>query len=660
MNDIGYLSLVIAFGVAAYATLAPILGVKTGREELVRSAENALLALFGLVTLSSAALLYAFVTRDFSVRYVANYSERGLPLAYTISAFYAGQEGSLLFWTLNLTLFGTIVVIQNRRMHRALMPYVISILSAVALFFLTLMVFVTDPFARLPFTPPDGRGLNPLLQNPGMFFHPPTTYLGYVGFTVPFAFAMAALLARQLDDAWIRSTRRWTIFAWFFLGLGNMFGAEWAYGVLGWGGYWGWDPVENASFRPWLTGTAYLHSVMVQEKKDMLKVWNLALIIMTFGLSILGTFLTRSGILSSVHSFGESTLGAFFLAFLAVIILGAFGLLINRLPYLRSENQLDSFISRESSFLFNNLFLVGIAFTVLWGTFFPILSEGVRGVKITVGPPFYNQVVIPIGLALIFITGVCPLIAWRKASMTNLKKNFLQPLVTALVGGALLFIFGVRHLLALLSLALLIFVTATIVLEFYRGTRARHEMAGEGYLRAFFILIARNKRRYGGYIIHLGVLMVILAITGGAYKVEKEATLKKGEEMQINQYVLRYEGLSLYPTQTQQVAAATVTVFNQGKKVGKLTTEKVFHKDEQQPHTRVAIRMTLKEDLYIILAGFDESGTATFRFIINPLMVWMWLGGFVMALGTIIVMWPDKRERRRAARYALGEAPDAV
>ena len=651
MNDIGYLSLVIAFGVAAYATLVPILGVRTGREELVRSAENAVLALFGLVTLASAALLYAFVTRDFSVRYVASYSERGLPLAYTISAFYAGQEGSLLFWTLNLTLFATIVVVQNRWRHRVLMPYVISVLSAISLFFLTLMVFVTDPFSRFPFPPPDGRGLNPLLQNPGMFFHPPSTYLGYVGFSVPFAFAMAALITRQLDDAWIRSTRRWTIFAWFFLTLGNMFGAEWAYGVLGWGGYWGWDPVENASFMPWLTGTAYLHSVMVQEKKDMLKVWNLTLIIMTFGLSILGTFLTRSGILSSVHSFGESTLGAFFLAFLAVVLISSFGLLINRLPYLKSENQLDSFISRESSFLFNNLLLVGIAFTVLWGTFFPILSEGVRGVKITVGPPFYNQVVIPIGLALIFLTGVCPLIAWRKASWANLKRNFLKPLFAGLVGTFGLFGLGIREPLPFLSLFLLIFVTATILLEFYRGTRARHEMAGENHFKAFFTLIGKNKRRYGGYIIHLGVLFVVLAITGGAYKVEKEATLKRGEEVSINQYVLRYEGLSVYPTQTQEVAAATLTVFNQGKKVGKLTTEKIFHKGEQQPHTNVAIRMTLKEDLYIILAGFDSSGTATFRFIINPLMVWMWLGGFVMALGTIIVMWPDKRERRLAARY---------
>lgn len=655
MTDIGYFSLLVAFVVATYSAVVSILGTKTKKEELIASGENGVFAVGGLLTLTSAALIYAFITRDFGIQYVASYSSSDLPIFYTVTAFWAGNEGSLLLWGWLLALFASIVVVQNRRQNRELMPYVSAILMIIALFFLSLMVFVTNPFHRLPFPPPDGQGLNPLLQNPGMVFHPPTLYLGYVGFAIPFAFAMAALLTGRLGDIWIRSTRRWTLFSWFFLGIGNLLGAQWAYVELGWGGYWAWDPVENASFMPWLVGTAYLHSVMIQEKRDMLKVWNMVLIILTFALTIFGTFIVRSGLLSSVHTFAESPLmGLLFLGFIGAVLLFSFGLLINRLEILKSRSELDSLISRESSFLLNNLILIGATFAIFWGTIFPFISEAVKGVKITVGPPFFNQVTVPIFLVLLLITGICPLIAWRRASVKNLKRNFLYPLITALVGGTTLFLLGIKHPYALISFALSSFVTATIVLEFYRGARARHKMAKEGYLRAFFSLIWRNKRRYGGYIIHIGVVMIFVAIIGSsAFKSEKQATLKRGESLTIKEYTLRYENMSSYPTQNKYVVATTLSVYNQGKKVEMLTPEKNFHRGQEQPTTEVAIRSTLEEDLYVILAGYDRDGTATFKVLINPLVAWLWIGGVVLAIGTIIVMWPDKREKRQLeAKYA--------
>lgn len=651
MIDVGYFSLVIALILSAYSAIVSVLGARKQRGELIASGENGIFAVFGLLTIAVMVLLYAFVARDFQVKYVAEYSSRDLPMFYTVSALWAGQEGSLLLWGWLLSLFTSLAIYQNQKKNRGLMPYVSSVLMIINSFFLVLMVFVTNPFQRLDFMPPDGQGLNPLLQNPGMIFHPTTLYLGYVGFAIPYAFAMAALITGRLGDNWIRSTRKWTIFSWLFLGLGNLLGAQWAYVELGWGGYWAWDPVENASFMPWLIGTAFLHSVMIQERKDMMKVWNIFLIILTFLLTIFGTFITRSGLISSVHSFGKSSLGPFFLGFLFFIVIVSFGLMIYRLDSLKSKNELDSIISRESSFLFNNLILVSATFAIFWGTIFPMISEAIRGVKITVGPPFFNQVNIPIGLALLFITGVCPLIAWKKASAKNLKRNFLYPFFTALAAGGALFYFGIRGFYPLTSFILAVFVTATILFEFIRGTRARRDLANENLFRAFFSLIWKNKRRYGGYIIHMGMVLIFVGITGSAFKSEKEVVLKRGDTLQFNKYRIRYDNFVSYPAKNKEVVAATLTLFNSGKEIGKLSPEKNFHKNQEQPTTEVAILSTLKEDLYVILMGWDKNQAATFKFLINPLVMWIWLGGGVLILGTILAIWPDKREEERRAKY---------
>ncbi len=651
--ELGEFSLTLALVVTGYGLMAAILGYRGSSLPLIRSAENAALALAGLTGLATAALLFALLTDDFRLAYVAGYSSRETPLAYKISALYGGQDGSLLFWTFMLASFLIMVVAQNRHRLRGLMPLALATGLAVVLFFLLLLVFFANPFSRLPLPPADGRGLNPLLQNPGMFFHPPTLYIGYVGFTIPYAFAMAALVTGQLDAAWIRATRRWTIFSWFFLTLGNMFGAWWAYRVLGWGGYWGWDPVENASLLPWLTGTAYLHSVMIQEKKGMLKVWNLVLIILTFALSIFGTFLTRSGILSSVHTFAQSSLGPLFLGFLALILTVSLALLFRRLPDLRSRSELESLLSRESSFLFNNLMLVGLAFTVFWGTVFPLIAEAVRGVKVTVGAPFYNQVMLPIGLTLLFIIGICPLIAWRRASWPNFRRNFLAPVGVAVAGGLPLWLLGVRHRLTLLALTLLIFVATTIALEFVRGAQARAETSREMFARALVALVNRNRRRYGGYVVHLGLLLIVLAIAGEAFKMEQEAYLKPGETMEVGRYLLRYEGPAVREGGGTTALGARMAVSNAGRSLGVLVPEKRFHPGSEQPHTMVAIYETLKEDLYLILAGVDREGVAI-RALINPLMMWMWIGTAVMGIGTLIVMWPDPRERRLARSLDAG------
>jgi cytochrome c-type biogenesis protein CcmF len=622
-------------------------GVKGRRGELIASSENAAMAVFAFITLASAAMIYALLTRDFQVEYVWNYSNRSLSWFYTLTAFYAGQKGSLLLWAWLLSIFSVIVVFQNRKKNRELMPYVLGILMSITFFFTVLMVFSTNPFELLNFTPRDGQGLNPLLQNPGMIFHPPTLYLGYVGITVPFAFSIAALITGRLGDVWIKTTRRWTIFSWFFLTVGNLFGMEWAYVELGWGGYWAWDPVENASFMPWIMATAYLHSVMIQEKRGMLKVWNLVLIFLTFLLTIFGTFITRSGIISSVHSFGESTLGWIFLIFLFVVLAFSLFLLIYRLPHLKSKNQLDSLLSRESTFLYNNLLFVGIAFTVFWGTLFPIISEAVRGVKITVGAPFYNAAIIPIGLALLFLTGLCPLVAWRRSTLRKFTKKILYPCLFSLIGAGVLLFFGIRSFYPLITFTLCIFVAIVLFTEFLNGTRARHSLSGEGYFSAFYNLMTRNKRRYGGYVIHFGIILIFMGFGGNAFNMERQITLNKGESFSIKNYTLRYDALSNYPTAQKDKVVATLTLFNDNHKVGILSPEKSMYKGQNQATTEVAIRSTLKDDLYVILAGHDKE-SATFKVLVNPLVIWLWIGGGIMGLGTVIVMLPNRRKKIRA------------
>ncbi len=647
MNELGYYSLFVAQIFVVYIIVSILWGIVNKDGRFIRSAEYAVYAIALLVTVASAGLIRAFIVHDFSIKYVYEYSDKSMSLIYLVSAFWGGQEGSLLFWTWLLTLFFAGVIYQNRFRNRALMPYVYLTLAFVLMFFLSINNFATNPFRGLPFTPEDGLGLNPLLQNPGMFFHPLTLYIGYVGFTVPFAFAIAALVTKQLGDTWIITTRRWTIFAWFFLTLGNLFGAQWAYVELGWGGHWGWDPVENSSLMPWLTGTAYLHSVMIQERRGMLKIWNLFLIVVTFLLTIFGTFITRSGIIESVHSFGVSFLGPYFFYFMGFIAVVSLWLIGARLKYLKSRHALESVLSRESTFLFNNLILVGMVFTVLWGTVFPMISEAVTGVKVTVGPPFFNTVIVPLGLALILLTGICPLISWRRATPENFRMNFFYPMAWSLGVGALLYFAGVRHLIALLAYVLLTFVVASIVSEMAKSARSAQEKSRIGILRAFFRLFIANPRRYGGYVIHLGIVLMILANTGTPFKVEKQVTLAKGEETSVRNYEVRLDNVSATPTRNKDVVYASLSLFNGGEPLGKMRAEKWhFHKSDQ-PTTEVSIRSTLKEDFYVILLGTDlEKQIASFKFIINPLMVWLWIGGFVVGIGTLIAMLPNDRERR--------------
>ena len=543
---------------------------------------------------------------------------------------------------------------RNQGRNRELVPYASSVVIATEAFFLILLIFVSNPFhIELP-APAEGMGLNPLLENPGMIFHPPTLLAGYVAFTIPFAFAMAALITRRLGDEWIKGVRRWTLLAWLFLGIGNIFGAWWAYVELGWGGYWVWDPVENAGLMPWLVGTAFLHSIIMQRRRGMLKVWNMVLIILTFNLCIFGTFLTRSGILSSVHTFSESALGSFFLAFIGIALVGSLGLLFYRWEHLKSEAEMDSLVSRESSFLLNNLILVGAAFAIFLGTVFPVISEAVRGVKITVGEPFFNQVIGPIFLALILLTGICTFLGWRRASAKNLIRNFLYPLVGALVMCLVLFLVGIREWYALTLFPLCAFVACTHLFAWYREVRARRHLRRENPLKAFFGLIGANKPRYGGMIVHLSIILIAIGVIGSSfYQVEKEAALLPGESMTITSrltdkdYTLTYEGMSSYDTQSKSVVTATLSVYNGEKLVDVLTPEKYFHGSYQQPVTEVAIRSTLLEDLYVILAGWAEDGTTTFKVLVNPLVIWIWIGGGVLLLGGLIAFWPERRRQQR-------------
>ncbi len=648
MIDIGFYSIAIALFLAFYSVLSAVLGIRSQRREMLASAEHAAYSVCGFLTLASVAMIVALVTRNFQIEYVARYTNKSLPMIYTLTAFYAGQKGSLLFWGWILSIFTAIVIFQNRKKNRDLLPYVLIVLMTVTSFFVLLMVFITNPFETYNFVPSDGKGLNPMLQNPGMIFHPPALFLGYVGFAVPFAFAIAALMTGRLGDTWIKTTRKWTLFAWFFLTAGNLLGMEWAYVELGWGGYWAWDPVENASFMPWIVGTAYLHSVMIQEKRGMLKVWNIVLILLTFLLTIFGTFITRSGLIASVHSFGESNLGWAFLFFLAVALLFSLGLLLYRLPDLKSRNQLDSLISRESSFLFNNLLFVGIAFTVLWGTLFPIISEAVRGIKITVGAPFYNSVVSPIGLALLLLTGVCPLIGWRKTTLAKLGGKILIPSIMAVSGFILFYLAGIRPGYTLITLSFCVFVSTTLLLEFFTGTRTRHAVFDESYPRAFWNLVSKNKRRYGGHIVHFGVVLIFMAFSANAFNSEKQVTLQPGQTAQIQNYTLRYDGLAKFPTANKQKIVATLALFKGQRQLGVLSPEKSLYTGQEQPTTDVAIRTTLKEDLYVILAGYDEN-SATFIILVNPLVIWLWIGGGIMGFGTCIVMLPARRRQRATA-----------
>lgn len=655
-SDLGTAALLLALALSVFAAGAAFSGGRRANENLIESAKRTTFVVFGLLTLAVGLMEYFLLTGKFQVEYVAHYTAKNQPLLYNLSALWAGQEGSLLFWGWVLAMFAVIVLVQNRDKHRELIPYVLTWMMITEAFFLVLMTVVTSPFKMLAQVPIDGNGLNPLLQNIGMFFHPVTQYLGYVGLTVPFAFAMAALMTGRLNSVWIRTTRRWTLFAWLMLSLGVLFGGQWAYVELGWGGYWGWDPVENASLMPWLVATAYLHSVMIQEKRGMLKVWNLVLIMLTFLFSILGTFITRSGIIQSVHSFGVSAMGPYFLVFMGATFLTFLTLLLSRLPILKEENELDSLVSRESSFLLNNLILVGAAFATLWGTIFPMISEAVTGKKITVGPPFYNQVNGPIFLGLVILIGICPLISWRRASKENLIRNFVSPLAVGLATVTVLVVFGIRDAGGLVSFGISAFVLATIMIEFYRGARARMRQYRENVLFALFNLVERNRRRYGGYVVHIGVILMVIGIAGSTfYKVETQTSLAKGQSITLNDYVVRYDGMQELPRENFNAVIAQMTITKGGEPAGMLFPEKDFYPKEEQPTTEMAVRSTLVEDLYLILAGWEQDGTISLKVIVNPLIMWLWIGFGVLVVGSLIALYPDPREERALARIKAGQ-----
>ncbi len=659
--DVGTLALALALLVSLYTIGAAVLALRGRRAALLTSAGNGLYAVAALTTVAVGILEWAFVTHQFRLQYVADHTSRAQPLIYNISALWGGQDGSLLFWAWLLAIFGVIVLWQNRTQNRELLPYIVTFLAFTETFFLTLLLATSSPFAILASTPPDGTGLNPLLQNPGMFFHPVTQYIGYVGFTIPFAFGLAALVTGKLSDAWIRSTRRWSLVSWLFLSLGLLFGMRWAYVELGWGGYWGWDPVENAALIPWLTATAYLHSVMIQEKRGMLKVWNLVLVMLTFILSILGTFLTRSGVVQSVHAFGVSALGPYFLAFIAIVLFVFLYLLYTRLDRLQEENEMDSLVSREATFLLNNLILVGAAFATLWGTLFPMVSEVVTGKQVTVAAPFFNQVNGPIFFMLILLMGVCTLIGWRRASLHNLLRNFVGPLAVALVTAVALFALGVREALGLVAFSTAAFVLTTIVLEFYRALAVRVRQHGENPLAALVRLFARNRRRYGGYVVHLGIVCAVIGIAGSTFfQTSLQQNLKPGESMTLGPYTLSFAGFDDYVEADHEVIAARINVFENGAQIASLAPQKNYYSAVDQMTSEVAVRSTAREDLYVILAGWDQDGSATLKVIVNPLVVWLWVGFGVFMAGTLIAAWPDAREGRALARVRAREAVAAV
>lgn len=654
MDIFGSFALLLALLAAGYAFVAGITGILTRRTLLSKSTRNAGMAVCGLVTLAVAALEYFFFTDNFSLAYVAEHSNRALPLFYKFAALWSGQEGSLLFWSWLLSIYAFCALFLNRKKHPELMPYVGVTLAGVQIFFLVLNVFVASPFhilagadasgamhmARVS----EGGGLNPLLQYPEMVIHPPMLYLGYTGFTVPFAFAMGALLGRYPGEKWIHITRRWTMVAWGLLTVGILLGAHWAYAVLGWGGYWAWDPVENASLLPWITGTAFLHSVMMQEKRGMMKVWNVWLVFVTFMLCILGTMLTRSGVVSSVHAFAESSIGGWFVASLGIVFVACLAAWYKSRDYLRSDNQMDSLVSRESSFLFNNLILLAACFAVLWGTLFPVLSEWVTGSKISVGPPFFNKVNVPIALFLLFLTGVGPLLAWRKTSYDALRRNFAWPLAAGLTAGVVAFAFGFREFYPLICLILSVFVTLTIASEFYRGARVISSRDRTNILTAVGELTMRNTRRYGGYIVHFGMVLVFIGITGSALNQDIQKDMGPGQSLSIGPYTILCQDFDQVANNNYQSERATLEVFRKGKSEMMLYPERRFFLASQVTETIVANESSPLRDLYVVYAGRSpDTNKPVIHAYLNPLVKWIWFGGIVVVLGTGLAMIPDRR-----------------
>ena len=657
MTLVGRAALLLAFAAALYAVGAALWSRRKGRREFLTSAERGVWAVFATTTTAVVVMWWLLLSDRFDVADVAGYSNRTLGWRYKITALWGSQAGSLLLWMWLLSIVAVLVVVTNRRRNRELMPVVVAVLMGVAAFFTSVLSFVTSPFATVSPVPADGRGLNPLLQNLYMESHPPMLYIGYVALSVPFAFAIAALVTRRLDSTWITSVRRWTILSWVFLTIGIVLGSRWAYEELGWGGYWAWDPVENAALMPWLVATAFLHSVMVQERRGMLRIWNMVLVILTFTLALFGTFLTRSGILSSVHAFGESTLGPYFLALIVVILAGSFVLLFSRLSLLRSENSLESYISREAIFLYNNLLLVGLAFAVFWGTMFPVLSEAVRGDKITVGQGFFNQVAAPIGLALLFFTGVGPMIPWRKASPRELRRRFGGPLVVAVMAviPAVYLAQDGAHWWAAAAIVLGAFTLACIISEFWRGMKVRHQLGGTSWPGALGQLFTRNRRRYGGYIVHVGVVSIIVAIAcQGAFSSQGDLALRTGQSGEVSGYRFTNEGGTRSKDDHKMSVGVALAVSEGGNRFATLEPGVDVFLAQQQRSSEVAVDSSPFRDVYVVLVGLTPDGLARISVFINPMMMWIWIGGLIMVLGSVVAVWPSRRPREAVVPAPAG------
>jgi cytochrome c-type biogenesis protein CcmF len=678
MPYFGSFALLLGLAFSVYALVAGVVSL-SGRcrastaERLGETARRAGIATFIAVLGAAVALVWSAFQDDFSVSYILHHSNRDLAAPYKFAVLWSGQEGSLLFWALLLSAYGFVVRLRHKVDVR-LVAHASVIIAAVQVFFMLLLNFAARPFAIEPGPlRADGNGLNPLLQYAEMVIHPPMLYLGYVGVTVPFAFALGALIMRYPGEKWIHITRRWTMVTWLFLTCGIALGGHWAYSVLGWGGYWGWDPVENASFMPWLTATAFLHSVMMQEKRGMMKVWNVWLIFITFMLSILGTFLTRSGIVSSVHAFAQSPMGqwfGYFLLFSFLVCLLFF--ILNRVMYpshLKSENRLESLVSRESSFLFNNVLLLVACFAVLWGTLFPILSEKVTGVKVTVGPPFFNRVNIPIFLFLLLLTGVGPLLAWRKTSLGSLQRNFTIPAVAALAVAIVLVAAGVRPwrdvatFYSLVGISLAVMVAVTVGSEFLRGARVIRGHSGQSLPAAMLHLTQRNTRRYGGYVVHFGVAVIAIGLAGAAFNQESEKELGNGDKMSIGAYTLVCRSYTQDDNPTYWSEWAILDVFKGDRQIGTMYPERRFYKASQQMSTIVANHSGLKEDLYLVYAGKNnDTDRPIIKAHVNPLVAWLWIGVWVMVFGTLVALTPNAEAVRvtqpARTRAVVAEAGD--
>jgi len=650
MPELGRAALLVTFGLVTYALVAGGAGAYLGRRRLTVSAQNALLAAFFSTLVASVVLLAALLRHDFSFTYVARTTSEALPTAYTISAFWGGQEGSLLLWLLVLTGFGAAAVRLNRGWAKDLIVWVVPVFAAVAVFFSFLVVAVASPFAT-QLAPADGAGMTPSLQNPYMLAHPPLLYLGYVGLTVPFAFCLGALLSGRPDERWLIATRRWTLFAWTALGIGQLLGAHWAYVEVGWGGYYAWDPVENAALMPWLAATAFLHSVMIQEKRGILRVWNVLLVILAFSLSLFGTFLTRSGVVNSIHSFTQSSIGPWFLAFIGLTVAISLAIVFLRLPQLRSSTRLESPISREAAFLYNNLLLLALCLTILWGVVYPLVSEAVRGEAVVLGRSYYDFFLRIFGLPLLLLMGIGPLVAWRRASVASLLTTFRGPTLVALAAGALLLVLGAGSSIpGLIAYTFSAFVIATIVIEFARGTRARKALGAASWPSAFTSLLGRNRRRYGGYVVHASIVLLAVGIAGSsAFDSVAEAKLRPGQSMAIGRYDLRYESLAEHQSANATEIRATLAVSRGGNDLGTIEAGKNAYTVEEQVSNEVGIRSDklTGEDLFVIAEQIDPDGSVYFRVFVKPLVNLIWIAGFVFVGGSLIALWPDAREQRR-------------